>query len=67
MASGKPSNLLFVAALLLGSVWELPTIDEKWGTKLNTTITDGNCRWLRSVKCYGVPGFSAQLQNIPGL
>ncbi len=61
--------LLFVAALLLGSVWELPTIDEKWGDEakyeqLQMVTVDG----LRSVKCYGSSkAFSAQLQKIPGV
>ncbi|OFY44415.1 MAG: hypothetical protein A2X18_02090 [Bacteroidetes bacterium GWF2_40_14] len=60
---------LFAAALLLGSVWELPTIDEKWGDEtkheqLQILTVEG----LRSVKCYGSSkAFSAQLQKIPGV
>jgi len=54
---------------LLGSVWELPTIDEKWGDEskheqLQKLTVEG----LRSVKCYGSSkAFSAQLQKIPGV
>lgn len=61
--------VLFIAALLLGSVWELPTIDEKWGDEtkyeqLQKVTVDG----LRSVKCYGSSkAFSAQLQKISGI
>ena len=60
---------LFALALLLGSKWELPTIDEKWGDELkhgalSTFEVDG----LRSVKCYGSSkALSAKLQRVPGV
>ena len=60
---------LFIAAYLLGSVWELPTIDEKWGDEAkHEQLEKVRVEGLRSVKCYGSSkAFSAQLQKIPGV
>lgn len=61
--------VLFVLALILGSIWELPTIDEKWGdesqySSLRTMEMEG----LRSVTCYGSSkAFAAKLQRVPGV
>jgi polyferredoxin/copper chaperone CopZ len=61
--------LFFGLALYMGSVWELPTIDVKWGDEakqenLQKTTIEG----LRSVKCYGSSmAFKAQLEKIPGV
>ncbi len=61
--------VMFALALYLGSVYELPTIDEKWGDtakyeQLETLKIEG----LRSVKCFGSSkAFSAQLQKVPGV
>lgn len=61
--------VLFALAFLLGSKWELATIDVKWGDEakqevLQKTTVEG----LRSVKCYGSSmAFKAQLEKIPGI
>lgn len=61
--------VLLVLALILGSIWELPTIDEKWGedveySSLNVMEMDG----LRSVTCWGSSkALSAKLRRVPGV
>jgi NAD-dependent dihydropyrimidine dehydrogenase PreA subunit len=61
--------ILFVLALYLGKIWELPTIDIKWGDEakqenLSVMEVDG----LYSVHCYGASmGFAAHLKRIDGV
>lgn len=61
--------VMFALALYLGSVYELPTIDEKWGDKTkHDKLEKLQVEGLRSVKCFGSSkAFSAQLQKIPGV
>lgn len=66
---GVLAVVLFGAALWLGSRWELPTIDEKWGEyeqveAMQTYEIEG----LTSVKCFGSSkAFSAKMQKVPGV
>lgn len=61
--------IMLAAALLLGKVWELPTIEVNWADEskiesLEKTEIDG----LHSVKCYGSSmAFKAQLEKVPGV
>lgn len=61
--------VLFIIALIIGSRWEMPTINETWGdniedVKLKTFKMEG----LSSVHCYGSSkAFSAKLRRVPGV
>jgi polyferredoxin len=61
--------VLFVLALILGSIWELPTIDEKWGNESQySSLRTMEMNGLLSVTCYGSSKtFSAKLQRVPGI
>lgn len=61
--------VLFAAAVYMGTLWELPTIDMKWGDETkHSTLEVAKIDGLRSVKCYGSSmAFAAQLQKIPGV
>ena len=61
--------IMFFTAIYLGSKFELPTIDEKWGENLNQlNLKSLKVEGLKSVKCYGSSkAFSAQLQKIEGV
>lgn len=61
--------VLFCVALFLGTLWELPTIDERWGDAAKQGVLEKvRVEGLRSVKCYGSSkAFAAQLQKINGV
>ncbi len=61
--------VLLVLALILGSIWELPTINEKWGDDVeHSSFSVMEIDGLRSVKCFGSSkAFSAKLKRIPGV
>lgn len=60
---------LFFVSLWLGSVWELPTINERWGDpakweKLEKFEKEG----MRTVKCFGSSkAFAAKMRSVPGV
>jgi len=61
---------LFAAALFLGSRWELPTIDERWGEyeKVEERLETFSMEGLQSVKCFGSSmALAAKLQTVPGV
>ena len=61
--------VLFIIGLLLESVWEIPTIDQKWYTReemLNakTFTREG----LKNVKCYGSSkAFASKMKKVDGV
>ena len=60
--------LLFLA-LWLGTKWELPTIDERWGDSAKWEQLESFERGgMHTVKCYGSSkAFAATMQNVPGV
>lgn len=60
---------LIVSGLVLGSLFELPTINENWGTKEEISnagvfTKDG----LKNIKCYGSStAFANQMRNVDGI
>lgn len=61
--------VLFALALILGNIWELPTIDEKWGDYERVeNLTTFEMSDLKSIKCYGSSkAFSAKMQKVRGI
>ena len=61
--------VLFIIALILGTRWELPTINESWGDDIeNIDLKTYKMEGLKSVKCYGSSkAFSAKLHRVPGV
>ena len=61
--------VLFFVGLWMGTHWELPTIDERWGDPaklehLESFERDG----MRTVKCFGSSkAFAARMKNVPGV
>ena len=62
-------GLLIIAGLLMGSLYELPTINVKWGTEeqiagAETFTKEG----LVNIKCYGTSiNFANQLKEVDGI
>lgn len=61
--------VLFGVALLLGSVTELPTIDEKWGDRPSgERLATYSLEGLMSVKCFGSSkALAGKLQQVKGV
>lgn len=66
---GVLTVVLFFTAVKLGSIFEIPTIDELWGDEANhTELKEVRVDGLRSVKCFGSSmSFAAKLQKIAGV
>lgn len=61
--------LLFIIGLVLSSSWELPTIDQRWGSKesLNNAAVFTQ-EGISSVKCYGSSmAFAAKMKTVNGV
>lgn len=60
---------LIVLGLILGSLFEFPTIDVKWGTK--EEITNAGIfskEGLKNIKCFGSStAFANQMRRVPGI
>jgi len=60
---------LVVAGLILGSLWEVPTIDQKWGDE--TELANAriyNQSGLKNIKCYGSSSaFASQMKHVDGV
>lgn len=62
-------TVLIVAGIILGTRWELPTIDEKWGTKeqieqAGIFTQEG----LKNIKCFGsASAFANQMRTVKGI
>lgn len=60
--------LLFIAALLAGSNFELPTIDEQWGVTEDMKLETVKIENLKSVKCFGSSmAFKARMEKVRGV
>ncbi|MEG1622445.1 MAG: 4Fe-4S binding protein [Alistipes sp.] len=61
--------VLFFAACWCGNQWELPTINEKWGSTEQLAQTRSyKMEGLLSIKCFGSSkAFSAKMQNVTGV
>jgi hypothetical protein len=61
--------VLFIIGLILSSTWEVPTIDQKWGspTALENSSTFKQSG-LKNIKCYGSSmAFAAQMKQVNGV
>ena len=61
--------ILLIIGFSLKSVWEIPTIDEKWGTpeeiEQSAVFSQSG---LKNIKCFGSSAaFSAQMQKVKGV
>jgi len=60
--------LLFFIGIVIGSKWEVPMVNLKWGNYKTTKTESIEIRGLRSVKCYASSmNFAKKVQNIPGI
>ena len=60
--------LLFLIGIVIGSKWEVPMVNLKWGNYKTTKTESIEIRGLRSVKCYvSSMNFAKKVQNIPGI
>lgn len=61
--------VLFMIALILGTRWEMPTINETWGDGIeDVDLKTFKMEGLSSVHCYGSSkAFSAKLRHVPGV
>ena len=60
--------LLFLIGIVIGSKWEVPMVNLKWGNYKTTKTESIEIRGLRSVKCYASSmNFAKKVQNIPGI
>lgn len=60
--------VLVVAAAIAGGKFELPTINETWGTTENMALETVTVKNLRSVKCYGSSmAFKARMEKVRGV
>ncbi len=60
--------LLVVAAYFVGGRFELPTINETWGTGEGMNLETVTIENLRSVKCYGSSmAFKARMEKVRGV
>lgn len=60
--------LLFIAALILGNKFELPTISETWGIEEGMELQTVKVGPLKSVKCYGSSmAFKARMEGVRGV
>ena len=60
---------LFVIGLLLKSVWEIPTIDQKWFSPEEMTNAETYSRsGLKNIKCYGSSmSFASRMKKVEGV
>lgn len=60
---------LFVIGLLLESVWEIPTIDQKWYTSEEMVDAETFTReGLKNIKCYGSSmSFASKMKRVNGI
>jgi DNA-binding protein Fis len=60
--------LLFFAGIYIGTKWEVPMVNLKWGNYKTTKTESLEIKGLRSVKCYATSmNFAKKVQNIPGI
>jgi ferredoxin len=61
--------VLVLAGLLLGSFWELPTIDQKWyGEDKMVNAKIFSMEGLKNIKCYGSSmAFAARMKQVKGV
>ena len=60
--------VLFVAALIIGGKFELPTINEVWGVEDGMELETVKIENLKSVKCYGSSmAFKARMEKVRGV
>ena len=57
-----------VGAMIAGSKFELPTIDEEWGIEQGMKLETLKMSGLKTVKCYGSSmAFKAKMEKVPGV
>jgi len=60
--------LIFLIGIVIGSKWEVPMVNLKWGNYKTIKTESIEIRGLRSVKCYASSmNFAKKAQNIPGI
>ena len=60
--------VFFVAALIIGGKFELPTINEVWGVEDGMELETVRIENLKSVKCYGSSmAFKARMEKVRGV
>ncbi len=63
------TTLLVVTGILLGNVWEVPTIDQKWAeTEVINDAAVFSMSGLKNIKCYGSSvAFANQMKRVEGV
>ncbi|MEN6619474.1 MAG: 4Fe-4S binding protein [Rikenellaceae bacterium] len=60
--------LLFFTGIYVGTKWEMPMVNLKWGNYKTIKTESLEIKGLRSVKCYATSmNFARKVQNIPGI
>lgn len=61
--------ILVAASIYFSSTYELPTINQRWGTELQMkTAQEFTMTGLKNIKCYGSSmSFATQMREVPGV
>lgn len=61
--------VLVIVGMLIGSAFELPTIDEKWGTPAEMDMSETYSRsGIKNIKCFGsAKAFSSKMRRVKGV